>query len=163
MFPQADQAPSTEPGTQEDLDEAPADADFENDAGGGTAGDLDLPSDSLMEHTDFPHPDAPSPSLGFIRKFKEINDAYNEEKWKLFEEELEKYIVFGQGHVGLDKFKENRSKTSNSQINPRDPAAIQRLYRRNPRRSIRTIRNDTSAQCEVNHDELRRHFSSANK
>lgn len=105
------------------------------------------------------NPDEPSPSAHFETKFRDILNDFNSESWNLFEETLEEYIEFSKKHVGLKDISVD-SNNKNEKFNAKDPAKVQRLYRRNRRKATREVLNKPNTSCSVPHCELKEKFFS---
>lgn len=113
--------------------------------------------DYHLQNNLIPNPDDDNPSKEYHTIFSNILRSYNSEKWEDFEETLHQSVIFSQGYV---KLKDNPpGNRANKKFNNKDPAAMQRLYRRNCRRAALNI---PSTQCHVPANDLKEKFFNTN-
>lgn len=106
-----------------------------------------------------PNPDAPAPSDRFLPRFRDLLESFSLDKWDEFEEAVADFVEFAQNHVGIKKDGPKRPGGA-PPPDKNDPIAMQRLYRRNRKRALRIITNDTSNRCNVSRERLVQHFYS---
>ena len=103
-----------------------------------------------------PNPDAASPSDGLILKLRDLLRNYHEDNWEVFEGLVNEFTELAQktNNIRTDSYNVLKSKPNNRD----NPAFIQRLYRRNRRRAVRLIREETQSQCSVDAQLLKDKF-----
>ena len=119
----------------------------------------DLPINETFIHSldstdEVVDPDSASPSEEFIKKFRSFFNDENAQ-WETIRQTIEEYTEFVQS---LCKVRIDSSFKGRRLQNPKNPRFIQRLYRRNRRRAVRLIMNDSQPQCELEPTTLAKHF-----
>lgn len=105
-----------------------------------------------------PNPDEPATSDRFLPRFRELLESFSLDKWDEFEEAVADFVEFAQNHVGIKK--DGPKRPGGAPPDKNYPSAMQRLYRRNRKRALRIITNDTSNRCNVPREKLVEHFYS---
>ena len=103
-----------------------------------------------------PNPDAASPSDGIILKLRDLSRDFSSEDWAAFEALVLEFTELAQkvNNIQVGDNLVLKSKSNNKD----NPAFIQRLYRRNRRRAVRLIRENTQSQCSVDPELLKAKF-----
>ena len=125
----------------------------------GDIPDNDAPGDGDEEANleDFiPNPDAASPSDPIILKLRDISRDFSNDNWAAFEALVAEFTELAQkvNNIQVSDNSVFKSKPNNKD----NPAFIQRLYRRNRRRAVRLIKENTQSQCSVDPELLKAKF-----
>lgn len=99
---------------------------------------------NLRDPTDVPA------SEKFVDRLKDMYKYYSDNKWEEFESLVDEITKDAQKFVKLDKF--TAAGTKKKEIEPHDPIAMQRLYRRNRRRTMRVLQGEQNTSCPIAHN-----------
>lgn len=97
------------------------------------------------------NPDDDPPSIGHYEKFKALYYNFHSDKWDVFEEAVAEFTRDAQKFVKIDTTIKGTYKPRS--MNANDPTIMQRLYRRNRRRAMRTVQGGETTACKVSHND----------
>lgn len=100
-----------------------------------------------------------TPSDAFYPRFREIMVDYSDNKWDQFITLIDEFTKAIRKYVKIDGIDSSTYKRNT--IDPKDPTATQRLYRRNRRRALRLIKEQNSS-CNVPISDLEDKFFKKN-